>query len=200
MKKLLIATHNKGKALEILELLKDTSLELVTPYHLGFDLEVEENGVTYLENATKKAVSYAEKSGLLTLADDSGLEVESLDGKPGIYSARFSRKPGATDSDRRRYLLEKLRIHPKPWKAEFKCVVALHQPGGKTIHAVGLCAGEIIADERGSMGFGYDPIFLIDGFDQTMAELSLETKNKISHRARAIQVIKPVIINSSATY
>ena len=194
MQKLLIATQNKGKLIEILDLLKDVDVELVSPNQLELKLKVEEDGETYKENAIKKAIAYADASGLLTLADDSGLEVYALDGKPGIFSARYAKKPGSTDSDRRRYLLGKLESHPRPWIAEFKCVVTIHHPGGTTYHEEGVCPGEIIQVERGSQGFGYDPIFLVDGLDHTMAELSLEVKNKISHRARAVEAIKPLLV------
>jgi XTP/dITP diphosphohydrolase len=192
---LLIATQNKGKLKEIRDLLKDLPLELRTPDQISLNLEVNEDGSSYEENAIKKAAAYANTSGLLTLADDSGLEVEALGGQPGVFSARYAQKPGATDADRRRFLLLKLQAYPKPWLAEFKCVVAIHRPGGETIHAEGVCPGEIIPNERGNQGFGYDPIFLVNGTQHTMAELSLDMKNKISHRARAIQTIKPFLMD-----
>jgi len=197
---LLIATQNKGKIREIQALLGELNLELVIPAQLKIKLDVLENGYTYRDNATKKAIAYAKETGLLTLADDSGLEVEILGGEPGIFSARYSDKLGATDADRRVYLLEKLKSHPQPWSAQFRCVVAIHNPGGKTYHAEGVCTGEIIQDERGDQGFGYDPIFKIDGLDYTMAELSMDMKNNVSHRARAIQSIKPVLIDLLKTY
>ena len=194
MQKMLIATQNIGKQKEIFALLSELNLELVTPGQLGLSLKIEENGKNYKVNATKKAKAYSTASGLFTLADDSGLEVKALGGKPGVFSARYSQKPDATDKDRRSYLLHELKSMPKPWRAEFVCVVAIHTPVGKTYYAEGRCQGWIIAGERGDNGFGYDPIFMVENLDSTMAELSMEMKNKISHRAHAINSIKPALI------
>lgn len=193
MLRLFIATQNKGKQKEINALLSDLELELVTPNQIKLHLEVAEDGINYEENALKKALAYAKETGLPTFADDSGLEVEALDGKPGIYSARYSNEPGASDADRRSYLLEQLRSHPQPWLAQFKCVVVIHDPEGNTYSAVGSCKGRIIPTERGEHGFGYDPIFLIEKLNSTMAELPPEIKNQVSHRAEAIKLIKPII-------
>jgi XTP/dITP diphosphohydrolase len=193
MRQILIATQNKGKLIEIKALLDDVHLELVTPDQIGIRLTVEEDGLTYQENAEKKARAYATASGILTLADDSGLEVEALGGQPGLHSARFSGKPGATDADRRSYLLELLNPHPQPWRAQFRCIAALHDPQGGLHFSEGVCPGVIIPEERGEHGFGYDPIFQVNDSVQTMAELSMEEKNRLSHRARAIAAIKPVL-------
>jgi len=194
MHKILIATQNKGKLIEIKALMNDMPLELVTPDQLGIQLTVEEDGLTYQDNAEKKARAYAAASGLLTLADDSGLEVEVLNGQPGLHSARFSSKPGATDADRRSYLLELLNTHPQPWRAQFRCIAAVHYSDDEGLYfSEGICPGEIIPEERGEHGFGYDPIFKVNGSDQTMAELSMEVKNYLSHRARAIAAIKPTL-------
>ena len=169
--------------------------EIVTPDDLNLALQVEESGQTYAENASKKAFVYASATGLLTLADDSGLELEALNGAPGLYSARYSPKIGANDKDRRDYLLEKLRDISKPWPARFHCTVAIAVPEGE-IHIVeGNCPGEIIPEERGESGFGYDPIFLVAGFDRTMAELSLPEKNSISHRGKAIKAAVPILLS-----
>lgn len=195
MLQLLIATQNKGKLKEIQALLDNLELELKTPDQIGLILHVKEDGKSYQENAVKKAIAYAEASGIISLADDSGLEVKALGGNPGIFSARYSGKQGASDVDRRKFLLQKLQFHPRPWSAQFRCVVAVHEPGGETFLGEGVCPGEIIPDERGDHGFGYDPIFQVAGTNLTMAELSLETKNKISHRARAIQAIKPFLLD-----
>ncbi len=195
MVKLLIATQNKGKQKEIQALLSYLDLELFTPEQLGLNLKIEENGQDYLENAAKKAIAYAEASGMLALADDTGLEVDALGGEPGIFSARYSKKPGATDADRRMYLLGKLLSYPKPWRAQFKCVVAIRDPEGETYHAEGICTGKIIPIERGDHGFGYDSIFQVNGIGYTMAELSLDKKNQISHRARAIHSIKSILFS-----
>lgn len=192
--KLLIASSNKGKMKEIMDLLRDLPLEAILPADIGLTIEVEEDGQTYAENATKKALAYCNASGLITLADDSGLEVEALDGKPGLHSARFSGQPDATDADRRKFLLEKLNNHPRPWPAAFHSTVVIAVPEGTTHTLDGECRGEIIAQERGTNGFGYDPIFLVEGMDRTMAELSLEEKNRLSHRARAILAARPVLM------
>jgi XTP/dITP diphosphohydrolase len=193
MQKLLIATQNNGKIKEILSLLDDLEMEFVTPAQMGIELDVEETGDTYADNAVLKAKAFANASGLPALADDSGLEVAALDGQPGLYSARFSPKPGATDADRREYLLTKLAPHPRPWTAQFRCIVALYTPKDERQIAEGICPGEIIPIERGHFGFGYDPVFLLTSLGKTMAELSMDEKNQLSHRARAIQAIKPII-------
>lgn len=184
--RLLIATENPGKVLEIEALLKELDVDLVTPRDLGLTLRVEEDGATYAENAAKKARLYAEAGGLPALADDSGLEVDALGGAPGLYSARYSGRSGATDADRRAYLLANLRPHPRPWTARFRATVALTLPGGPGQLFEGICPGEIIPEERGTNGFGYDPIFLLPELGRTMAELAPEEKNRLSHRARAV--------------
>ena len=194
MPKILIATGNKGKLLEIQALLKDPGLTLLLPAELGIQLNVEENGSTYETNAAVKAMAFACASGLLSLADDSGLEVDALDGLPGVRSARFSPLPDANDADRRRYLLERLAGAPRPWTARFHCTVALARSDGKLRFAHGECQGEIIPEERGQNGFGYDPIFLFPELGRTMAELSMEEKNQLSHRARAVQAARPILM------
>lgn len=193
--RILLASSNKGKLKEILDLLQDVPIEILLPKDIGIAFEVEEDGKTYEENARKKALAYCIASGLVTLADDSGLEVEALGGKPGLHSARFSGKPGATDADRRIYLLEKLKGNPRPWPAAFHSTVVIATPDGQTFTLDGECRGEIIPEERGNNGFGYDPIFLVEGLGRTMAELSMEEKNRLSHRARAILAAKPVIMD-----
>lgn len=191
---LLIASSNKGKLIEIMDLLQDVPLEAILPADIGVVLEVEEDGSTYAENAAKKALTYCNASGLITLADDSGLEVAALNGKPGLYSARFSGKPGATDADRRQFLLKQLAGHPFPWPAVFSSTVAIAVPGGMIYTVDGECRGEITPEERGTGGFGYDPIFLVEGLGKTMAELTLEEKNRLSHRARAILAARPILL------
>lgn len=186
MLKLLIATGNVGKLVEIQALLAGLPVELLIPRQIGIDLDVVEDGATYAENAARKAQAFCDASGLVTLADDSGLEVAALGGAPGLYSARYSPKPGATDADRRVYLLGQLKALPRPWTARFACTVALAIPGKPLQFAEGFCPGEIIPDERGSNGFGYDPIFLLPEMGLTMAELSMDDKNRLSHRARAV--------------
>jgi XTP/dITP diphosphohydrolase len=192
--RLLIASSNKGKLAEIMALLRDVPLEAMLPSDAGINIEVEEDGLTYAENSMKKALAYCAASGLVTLADDSGLEVDALGGKPGLHSARYSGKPGATDTDRRQFLLEKLKGHPRPWQAAFKSTVVIATPDGRTFTLDGECRGQIIPEERGTNGFGYDPIFQVEGMDRTMAELSMDEKNSLSHRARAILAARPVLM------
>lgn len=193
MKKLLIATNNKGKVKELQELLRELNVQLVTPAEINLDLDVEEDGVTYIENATKKAIAFAQASGLISLADDSGLEVDALDGAPGLYSARYHPKPGANDADRRAYMLENLQGKPRPWKAHFHATIAIAIPGGDVKIADGDCHGEIIPEERGTGGFGYDPIFFMPELGKTMSELEMDEKNRLSHRARAVINAMPVL-------
>jgi XTP/dITP diphosphohydrolase len=192
MSTLLIASTNSGKLRELRALLQDSGLTLLDPATLELDLHVVESGVEYAANASLKASAYAQASGLYTLADDSGLEVAALDGAPGKHSARLA-GPGRSDSDRRRLLLDLLRLHPRPWTARFYCAVALTGPDELMDLATGSCPGEIIPEERGAGGFGYDPIFLVQDTDQTMAELSMAEKNRISHRARAVHAILPIL-------
>lgn len=193
MNKLLIATNNKGKVEEIRALLNDLQVELITPADLGLNLHVEENGKTYVENASKKAVAFTQASGLVSLADDSGLEVNVLNGAPGLYSARYSPKPGASDADRRAYLLQNLKGQPRPWTAHFHAAIAIAVPNQDVQYVEGRCDGEIIPEERGTGGFGYDPIFLIPELGRTMAELGMNEKNRLSHRARAIIRARPIL-------
>lgn len=193
MLKILVATANRGKLHEIQALLGGMPLKLLIPADLGLSLEVAETGDTYAANAALKATAFARLAGMLTLADDSGLEVDALGGLPGVRSARFSPLPGANDADRRRYLLEQLVGKPRPWTAHFHCTVALAEAGKETIYFEGDCPGEIIPVERGTNGFGYDPIFLLPELARSMAELSTDEKNQLSHRARAIKAALPTL-------
>jgi XTP/dITP diphosphohydrolase len=185
---LLIATNNKGKIKELQDLLKDAGMELLTPAQINLDLDVIEDGQTYAENAKKKAVAFAQASGLVALADDSGLEVDALDGAPGLYSARYGSPNGGklSDAERRTFLIKNLQDKLRPWTAHFHATIAVAVPNGETHLAEGFCEGEIIPEERGTGGFGYDPVFLLSELGKTMAELSMEEKNRLSHRARAV--------------
>lgn len=193
MPDLLLASNNQGKLQEIKAILCEISLNILTPRQLNIELEVPEDGSTYKENAYLKAAAFAAASGLVSLADDSGLEVDVLDGLPGLHSARFSTKENATDLDRRHHLLSILMGVPKPWTARFRSVVAIVTPAGEVLYSEGICPGEIISEERGKGGFGYDPIFLLPEFDKTMAELSMTQKNKISHWGQAVQAALPIL-------
>ncbi len=190
---LLIATNNKGKVAEIKALLDDMGLTLLTPAELGLVLEVLEDGQTYAENASKKAIAFSQASGMIAMGDDSGLEVDALGGQPGLHSHRFTPLTEATDADRRKYLLEKLQGLRRPWKARFRATVAIASPSGKLQLATGQCEGEIIPEERGTNGFGYDPIFFIPETGRTMAELEMDEKNRLSHRGRAVQNAIPIL-------
>jgi XTP/dITP diphosphohydrolase len=197
MNQLLIATNNQGKVKELQDLLKDMEIELVTPAHIGLDLDVLEDGNTYAENAAKKAVAFAQASGLISLADDSGLEVDALDGAPGLYSARYGSMTGRklSDAGRRAFLIQNLQDKPRPWTARFHATIAIALPNGDIHLAEGFCEGEIIPEERGTGGFGYDPIFLLSELGKTMAELSMDEKNRLSHRARAVMNAKGTLEN-----
>jgi XTP/dITP diphosphohydrolase len=190
-KTILIATTNIGKQAELFALLENENYTLVTPQDLSLSLKVAETGSTYTENAHIKAAAFCKASGLPSLADDTGLEVDALDKAPGLFSARFSPKPGATDSDRRALLVSKLKSVSKPWTARFMCAMAFVLPDGSFYQSHGICEGEIIPKERGNGGFGYDPVFLCEGTNHTMAELSMPEKNRISHRAKAVEGILP---------
>jgi len=193
MRNILIATNNKGKVDEIKALLDSLGLTLFTPADLDMVIEVAENGKSYAENAAKKALVFARASGMIALGDDSGLEVDALGGRPGLHSHRFCPIPNATDSDRRKYLLEHLRNKPRPWTARFRATIAIALPTGEVKLAMGQCEGEIVPKERGTNGFGYDPIFFIPELGHTMAELEMKEKNRLSHRARAIQNAIPIL-------
>ena len=183
--KLLIATHNKGKLRELTELLGDVPYELVSLDDLGIHHDVEEAGSTFEENAVLKAETYCELTGIKTLADDSGLEVDALGGEPGVRSARYAGSD-ATDAERVEFLLGKLDgKDPDTWSARFRCVIAIAEPGRPTSLHPGSCEGRVVSEPRGANGFGYDPIFLFPDIGLTMAELSDDRKNRVSHRAKA---------------
>lgn len=184
-RKLLLATNNKGKVKEYRSLLKGIPYDIVTLAEVGINTVVEETGATFDENAILKATSMASVSSLLTLADDSGLEVDALGGEPGAHSRRYAGEH-ATDADRIAFLLNKLKDAPYPQRtAQFRCVIAIAEPNGKVEICSGICRGVITEEPRGSHGFGYDPVFLIPELGKTMAELKPEEKNLISHRAQA---------------
>ena len=194
-------------------------IELVTPSQIGLELDVVEDGKTYAENAAKKAIAFAKASNLISLADDSGLEVDALDGAPGLYSARYGSVNGEklSDAERRKYLLAKLQGNPQPWTARFRAVIAIASPTNhvtlseatlapsasageglghnqSVTRVEGICEGEIIPEERGTNGFGYDPIFLLPELGKTMAELNMDEKNRLSHRAKAVMKAKTVLM------
>jgi len=174
-------------------LLEGLPLLLTTPAEEGIDLEVEEAGRSFEENAVAKATAYAPLSGLITLADDSGLEVEALGGEPGVRSARYAGE-GASDGERIDYLLGKLKDVPDGERAaRFVCVIAVATPEGEVELCQGECPGIIAREPRGEGGFGYDPVFYLPELGRTMAELNLEEKNRISHRGRAAQKARAIL-------
>jgi XTP/dITP diphosphohydrolase len=191
--RLLIATTNPGKKREYTELLGDLGITLTWPDAEGLQLEVEESGATYAENARLKAAAYAQASKLWTLADDSGLDVDALDGAPGVRSARFG-GPGLDDAGRYRLLLERLKDTPEGKRAaRFRCVIALVSPAGQVYQSEGACAGVIARGPKGNNGFGYDPVFYMPELGRTMAELPEAEKNRLSHRARAAARMKEIL-------
>jgi XTP/dITP diphosphohydrolase len=193
MPKLLLATSNPGKIREYRFLLDGLGYQLTTLAEEGIAKAVIESGSNYEQNARLKALTYAKLSQLTALADDSGLEVDTLNGEPGIKSARFAGE-SATDAEKVSLLLTKL--NGVPWErrtARFKCVIAIASPGGRVELCYGECHGIIAFEAKGENGFGYDPIFFLPEMGKTMAELPFEMKNQISHRARATQKAHQVL-------
>ncbi len=188
IKEVVLATGNQGKVREFSKLLKGVFENVISLKQLDSPPEVIEDGITFRDNALKKAREIAEYSGKLSLADDSGLEVEALDGRPGVYSARYS-GPGATDKTNIEKLLAELGDNTHR-KARFVCVLALVDPNGEEIVVEGFCEGEILTRPRGEGGFGYDPVFYLPEFKKTMAEIDPELKNDISHRSEALSKLK----------
>lgn len=189
--RLLLATRNRGKLKEMREILgaaTEGEVELLSLDDLPPVAEPEETEETFGGNARIKALGYAGAHGLLCVADDSGLSVEPLGGRPGVRSARYAGE-GASDDDNNRKLLSELSPLPRPWPAHYACAAAAAVPGKVVAEAYGRVDGEIVPDGRGGNGFGYDPYFLVAGDDRTMAELPPERKNAISHRGAAMREI-----------
>lgn len=186
MPKLVLATRNSGKIVEIRQMLADTQWIPVSCDTFPGCLETRETGQSFRENASIKARAIAEFTGELCMADDSGLEVDALDGAPGVYSARFS-GPGASDTSNNNLLLQRLADLPTSDRTgRFQCVICLAAPDGRTWFASGSCEGHIGLAPTGSEGFGYDPLFVPDGFESSFGELGPEIKNQISHRGKAV--------------
>jgi XTP/dITP diphosphohydrolase len=190
---LVIGTKNYGKLVEIRRLFAALELALLPLTDMPGAPDVLEDGDTFLANAVKKAQTIVQWSGRLTLAEDSGLEVAALDGRPGVYTARFG-GPGLTARQRCLYLLEQMQHVPASARqAAFRCVAVLADPSGPMLVRDGRCPGEIGYDLRGEQGFGYDPLFVIPQFGRTLAELSPEEKDGLSHRAQAMRGLIPVL-------
>jgi len=190
---LIVATRNRGKIREIREALKGLGLRIYSLGDFPDVPEIEEDGKSFTENALKKARFYSEYFEKLTLADDSGLEVDGLKGLPGIHSARYA-KEGATSRENNQKLLREMQGLPaSKRRARFRCIIAVVSQNGKEAVAEGACRGRIGFMEKGKKGFGYDPLFILPKYGKTMAEISLKEKNAISHRGKALRKIKKVI-------
>jgi XTP/dITP diphosphohydrolase len=191
---LLLATSNPGKIREYRSLLHGVGYRITTPEAEGIAETVTESGDTYEQNARLKAIAFARLSHLTTLADDSGLEVDALGGQPGVHSARFAGE-GATDEDKVGLLLARLNGVPREDRtARFMCVIAIAHPGGRVDICHGECHGIIAFEPKGKRGFGYDPVFYLPELGRTMAQLPRSLKNQISHRARAGQEARRVLL------
>lgn len=192
--KLLVATHNRGKVVEFAEMLADLAMEWLSLDEVGVTADVAETGATFRENAILKAAAYAQATGLLTLADDSGLEVDALNGQPGIFTARYG-GAGLTHADRYQLLLRNMQ--GVPWAgrtARFHAVIALAAPDGTLLGtADGVCEGMIAMEPAGNGGFGYDPVFFLPDRGMTMAQVGTAVKHQISHRGQAMKAIEPLL-------
>ena len=194
MKRIIFATSNEGKMKEIRLIMADSGYEVVSLKEAGISADIEENGATFEENAAIKASAIAKMTGELALADDSGLEVDYMDKAPGIYSARFLGEDTSYDI-KNNYILEKLSGVPQEQRsARFVCAIALADPDGKIVTKRGTIEGYIGYEIRGENGFGYDPIFMVPEYNKTTAELSIDEKNKISHRAKALRAMKEELV------
>ena len=184
--KLILASNNANKLKEFRSLVADLDIELLSQKEAGCDFEVEETGTTFEENAYLKASAVTEATGIAAVADDSGLCVDALGGEPGIYSARYGLGHAASDEERYRYLLQKME-GVEDRSARFVCCICCTFPDGSVIRSRGACEGEILLAPKGQNGFGYDPVFHPLCLDKSMAELSPEEKNAISHRGKALR-------------
>lgn len=191
--KIILSTQNKGKIRELQELLGDEDIEVLSLQDIKDWEDVEENGETFAENAALKAKAAVSKTGLIALADDSGLEVDALNGAPGVYSARFAGEP-KDDERNNDKLLQLLETVPDEQRgARFRCALVVATPDGKEFLTEGTVEGQIMTQRRGSDGFGYDPLFFVPEYSRTMAELTLTEKNKLSHRAQAFRKAIPIL-------
>jgi XTP/dITP diphosphohydrolase len=190
-RKIVVATTNPGKIVEIREVLRDTSCEIFPINEVEPAFQVEEDGQTYAENAIKKAKAAAFLTGTLAIADDSGLEVDALVGAPGIYSARFGGEH-LPQSEKNKLLLQQLQGVTNR-SARFRCIIAVVSPQGKVETTEGVCEGIIGTEERGTAGFGFDPLFIVPEYGKTLAELGPAIKNRISHRAKALSNLREIL-------
>lgn len=189
--KILLATRNRGKLLELQTLLRDLDIQLIGLDEVPVRGEPEEIGETFSENAHIKAAYYARAAGLPVIADDSGISVEALSGAPGVYSARYAGKKARDAANNQKLLQAMQGVTDR--RARFICAIVLVMPDGKFIEAEGVCEGEILEEMRGVKGFGYDPLFYVPEYQATFAEIDADSKNKISHRGRAIRRLKDLL-------
>jgi len=189
----IVASRNKGKVREIRDALEGLNLRILALSNFPGAPEVEEDGKSFTENALKKARFYSKYFGKLVLADDSGLEVDSLKGQPGVHSARYAGERASTQENNHKLLREIQGVPISKRGAGFKCIIAIASPDGREAIAEGSCRGRIGLREKGKKGFGYDPLFILPQYGRTMAELSLEEKNRVSHRGKALRKIRRII-------
>lgn len=193
MGKMILASSNKHKMEEIKKILDKFDIELQSMAEAGLEgFEIIEDGETFEENSMKKAVTILEELGIDTIADDSGLMVDKLDGRPGVYSARYSGENANADTNNEKLLMELDGVPLEERTAKFVCVISIAFKNGEKICVRGECPGKIGFEKKGNNGFGYDPLFIVDGYDKTFAEISGEEKNKISHRAKALEKLEEI--------
>jgi non-canonical purine NTP pyrophosphatase, rdgB/HAM1 family len=191
--KIVLATQNQGKIREFQELLADEDIEVLSLQDIPDWEDVEENGETFADNAALKAKAAVLKTGLIALADDSGLEVDALNGAPGVYSARFAGEPKNDERNNDKLLLLLETVSDDQRTARFRCALVMVTPKGEEYLTEGTVEGRILRERRGTDGFGYDPLFYVPEHSRTMAELTLAEKNKLSHRAQAFQKVIPIL-------
>ncbi len=194
-RKLILATRNKGKLKEIQVLLSDLDIDIMSLDEAENAPHVVEDGKTFMENAFKKAKVIAEATGIMALADDSGLEVDALDGAPGVHSARYSGENASDASNNEKLLADLKGVSSGKRGAHFSCVIIVYHPSGQWISTEAICEGEIAMNPSGDQGFGYDPVFYIPSIKRTMAQLSPEEKNSLSHRGKALEKLKAELPN-----
>lgn len=192
--RLLLATNNLHKLREIREILTPLAVEVLSLKDINLAIEIEEDADTLQGNAIKKSSTIFNITKITTIADDTGLMVDCLSGRPGVYSARYAGE-GCSYDDNNIKLLDELKFYPKPWKAKFVSCISIFSNDYQELF-IGECFGQIVEDKKGSNGFGYDPVFMAEGFERTYAELSSEEKNKISHRAKAVKKLYNFLKNS----
>jgi XTP/dITP diphosphohydrolase len=199
MKRLLIASNNEGKINEIREVFSNLNYEIFSMKEMGLDITINEDQPDFAGNSFKKAYEVSKKTGEIVLADDSGLEVEALGNKPGVYSSRFAGQYATDEENNEKLLLLMKEVPLERRTARFRCVLTMYWPNGFYLQTEGICPGRIGLVPAGTDGFGYDPLFVLDGLKKTMAELTLEEKNKVSHRAIALRALLDILKTKEAS-